>query len=421
MRGKLRTALVAIAAGTMVVGGALVPAQAAPKSVTITYFTYSAAPDHLKTLAAQIAAFHKANPTINVKVQTAAYADYFTKLKTQVAGGNAPDVFELNYENFVTYAKAGTLLDLNAQAKADKTFKKSVYFGKAYDVFALGGKQYGLPEDYATTILMYNKDLFAQAGVATPKQNWDWSDEESAAEALKAKLPAGTFAEYQPTQFWEFYKVLGQAGGHFFDPKTGKAAFNKLPGVNALNWLVGKVQKGYMPTTAQMSGMNDEAMFKAGKIAMWHTGIWEFTPMSAAPFQWDIVNDPEGAVPGNHFFADAVVASAKSKNAAAAWKWMTFFTSNAQSVKMRVDASWGVPAVSAKAPLAAYLNQRPPQNRQAVLDALKNPIVPPVITQQTQLQDTVNAWLEKAQNGTVTVTTALNSAAAEVNTLLANE
>lgn len=421
MRSRLRYATVAVAAAALVASGALLPAEAAQKPVTITYFTYSAAPDHLKAIKAQVAAFEKANPGITVKVQTAAYADYFTKLKTQVAGGNAPDVFELNYESFVTYAKSGTLLNLNAQAKADKGFKKSVYYGKAYDVFALGGKQYGLPESYSTTILMFNKDLFAQAGVALPKQTWDWSDEESAAEALKAKLPAGTFATYQPTQFWEFYKVLGQAGGRFFDPKTGKAAFNKLPGVNALNWLVGKVQKGYMPTTAQMSGLNDEAMFKAGKLAMWHTGIWEFNAMAQAPFQWDIVNDPEGAVPGNHFFADAVVASAKTKNASAAWKWMKFFTSDPKSVKIRVDDAWAVPAVSAKAPLAAYLNQRPPQNRQAVLNALQHPIVPPVITQQSQLQDIINGWLEKAQNGTVSVTTALNSAAAEVNTLLANE
>jgi len=356
-----------------------------------------------------------------VKIQSAAYADYFTKLKTQVAGGNAPDVFDLNYENFVTYAKAGALLNLNAQAKADKTFKKGVYFGKAYDVFSQGGKQFGLPASYSTTVLFYNKDLFKAAGVPVPNGTWDWSDEESAAEALKAKLPAGTYADYQGAQFWEFYKSLGQAGGHFFDPKTGKAAFNKLPGVTALNWLVGKTQKGYQPTTAQMSGVNDEAMFKAGKLAMWHTGIWEFNANAANSFQWDIVNEPKGAVPGNFFFANAVVASAKSKNAAAAWKWMKFFTSDPKSVKMRVDASWEVPATSAKAPLASYLNQRPPANRQAVLNALKNPIVPPVITQQQKLQDTLNAWIEKAVNGTVTVTQALNGAAAEVNALLANE
>ena len=111
----------------------------------------------------------------------------------------------------------------------------------------------------------------------------------------------------------------------------------------------------------------------------------------------------------------------KTKNAAAAWQWSKFMTSDNAAVKLRVDASWEVPAVSAKAPLATYLAKTPPANRQAVFEALKNPIVPPVIGAQGAMQDAVNAWLEKAKNGTVTPTEALKSAAIEVNAILAKE
>jgi multiple sugar transport system substrate-binding protein len=96
-------------------------------------------------------------------------------------------------------------------------------------------------------------------------------------------------------------------------------------------------------------------------------------------------------------------------------------TSDNAAVKLRVDASWEVPAISAKAPLASYLAKNPPANRQAVFEALKNPIVPPVIGAQGAMQDAVNAWLEKAKNGTVTPTEALKSAAIEVNAILAKE
>ena len=214
MQRKARTILAAALSGILVAGLGSIAAPAQAAKTTITYFTFSAAPDHLNTINAMVAAFEKVNPTIKVKIQTASYNDYFTKLKTQVAANKAPDTFELNYENFVTYAEAGSLLNLNKVAKADKGFKKSVYYGKAYDVFASKGKQYGLPASYSTVVLFYNKDLFDSAGVAYPQTSWDWSDEATAAKLLKAKLPAGTFAQYQPTQFWEFYKVLGQAGGH---------------------------------------------------------------------------------------------------------------------------------------------------------------------------------------------------------------
>src|SRR4051812_11968476 len=81
-------------------GGANPSPNAEP--VKLTYFTFSAAPDPLKDLDAIIAAFNVEPPNVTIEVQTAAYADYFTKLQTAVAGGTAPDTFELNYENFVS-------------------------------------------------------------------------------------------------------------------------------------------------------------------------------------------------------------------------------------------------------------------------------------------------------------------------------
>jgi multiple sugar transport system substrate-binding protein len=422
MQRKSTKLVASLATGLMLVASGLVVNQAAAASkTTITYFNFTAVPDHVKDVAKMVAAFEKKNPNIHVVVQNADYKTYFTKLKTRVVGNQAPDTFDLNYENFVTYAQSGSLLNLNKVAAKDKTFKKSDYYGKAYDVFSAGGKQYGLPASFSTVVLFYNKDLFKAAGVALPDSSWDWSDEAAASAQLKSKLPAGSYADFQGTQFWEFYKVLGASGGKFLSADKKKALFNKQPGVTALNWLVSKVANGYQPTKAQMGSLDDGGMFKAGRLAMLHSGIWMFDAFKDAPFNWDIIVEPGGVQPGNHFFSNAVVVSAKTKKADAAFKWAKFMTSDPAAVKIRVDAAWELPATSAKGPLAAYLAKDHPANRQAVFEALKNPIVPPVIRQQTELQDTVNKWLEKAQNGTISVTEALNSAAAEVNALLANE
>lgn len=406
----------------LITGLAVVAAPAQAAKTTITYFSFSAAPDHIKTLNSIVAAFEKKNPTIHVKVETAAYADYFTKLKTRIAANRAPDTFELDYQDFVSYAAAGSLLNLGNVSAKDKTFKKSLYFGKAYSVFALNGKQYGVPSSYSTVVLFYNKDLFNAAGVATPNSSWDWSDEAAADKALAAKLPVGTYADFQPVQFYEFFKVLAQAGGQFLSADKKHALFNKQPGINALNWLVSKQNNGWKPTPAQMGTMDDGAMFAAGKLAMWHSGIWEFSAMKDVPFKWDVAVEPGGVTPGNHFFANDVSVSSKTKNADAAWKWAKFVTSDAAAVKLMISSSWEIPATSGKAPLAAYLKSpNPPANRQAVFDALKNPVVPPVIRQQNQMQDAVTAWLAKAQDGSVSVVDALNSAAADVNKILAKE
>lgn len=64
--------------------------------------------------------FEKQNPDIKVNVQTIAFNDYFTKLQTQIAGGDAPDAFELNYETFMQYAEKGVLADLTSYIEKDK-------------------------------------------------------------------------------------------------------------------------------------------------------------------------------------------------------------------------------------------------------------------------------------------------------------
>src|SRR5919109_1422331 len=62
------------------------------------------------------------------------YVNYFTKLQTAVAGGTAADAFELNYENFVTYASNGSLAEL-------KNVDSSAYKKSLYDAFTADGKQ----------------------------------------------------------------------------------------------------------------------------------------------------------------------------------------------------------------------------------------------------------------------------------------
>jgi len=385
-------------------------ATAAP--VTLTYFTFSAAPDHLKDLDAIIAAFNAAHPNITVEVQTASYDEYFTKLQTAVAGGTAPDTFELNYENFVTYASAGTLLDITSQAQATA----SSYYPRAYEVFAADGKQYGLPESFSDVLLLYNKDLFDAAGQSYPTADWKWSDELAAAQKL---TKAGTWGDFQPVQFFEFYKVLAQNGGQFFNADKTKATFNDAKGVEAASWLIDKANKDkVMPTTADMGGQDDTAMFKAGKLAMWHNGIWQFSGMKDAPFKWDVQVEPGNAAKAHHFFANAIVASAKTAHPQEAFEWLSFLTSSPEAVKTRLEASWELPAVADQSQFDIYLSQTPPDNREAVFQALDNIVVPPVIEQQSQLQDIITKALEKAQLGQASVQDALNEAAQQVDALL---
>lgn len=392
-------------------------APAAQDATTITYFTFSAAPDHLKDLDAMIAAFKQENPNIDVKVETAPYADYFTKLQTLVAGGTAPDVFELNYENFVTYASKGVLADMTPMAATEAGFADKFY-PKAYAAFSRDGKQYGLPQSFSDVVLFYNKDLFDAAGVSYPTESWTWKDELAAAEKL-TDSSKGVWGTYSPIQFFEFYKTAAQSGCGVFGPDGKTVTINQPGCVESLTWMVDKINKYKVtPTDADMAGVSDGDLFKQGKIAMLRTGIWMFSSFKDAPFKWDIALEPGNTQKAHAFFANSVVISANSKQQDAAWKWAKFFTSSSEAAKLRVAASWELPALNDQSLFDSYLKQTPPESRSIVFKALDSAVTPPVIEQQSQLQDAVGKVLDEAKAGTITPQQALDQAKTEIEALV---
>jgi multiple sugar transport system substrate-binding protein len=389
-------------------GSATKEADQPAGKTAIRYMNFSANDGHEKDLAGIVQAFQTANPDITVQVETVPYDSYFTKLQTAVAGGTAADTFELNYENFVTYAKNGSLAELSGVDNA--TYKKSLL-----EAFNDSGKQYGLPESFSNVVLFYNKALFAKAGVAVPTDSWTWADEQAAAQKLTNK---GTKAwgDYQPVTFHEFYKALAQTGGKFLSDDRSQAVFSSPEGVKAANWLIGKSGKT-MPTEADGAGTPDfdSKLFKSGKLAMWHTGVWMFTPMADAPFDWDIVVEPGDTTKASAMFTNGLVVSSASKSKEAAQKWINFLASSDATTTARLKSSWELPPLADESKLASYLSQKKPANRKAVFTSLEATVLPPVIERQQEMQDLVTAELTAAAAGRKPVDKALSDAQTKVN------
>lgn len=380
-------------------------------TATVRYMNFSANDGHEKDLDAIAAAFTKENPKIKVQIETIPYADYFTKLQTAVAGGTAADAFELNYENFVTYAENGSLAEL-------QDVDASAYKASLLQAFARDGKQYGLPESFSNVVLFYNKTMFDKAGVAAPTDDWTWADEQAAAVKLTDKKTK-VWGDYQPATFHEFYKTLAQSGGQFLNDDGTEATFDSPQGLAAANWLVAKSGKT-MPTEADGAGTPDfdSNLFKQGKLAMWHTGIWMFGVMADAPFEWDVVVEPGNTQKASAMFTNGVVVNAKAKNEAAAQKWVSFLTSSDTMVKTRLATSWELPPVADESKLAPYLNAGKPANRQAVFTSLEATVLPPVIERQQEMQDIVSEELGNAAAGRKSMAQALKDAQSKVNALL---
>ncbi|MEW1828017.1 extracellular solute-binding protein [Streptomyces sp. NPDC088196] len=170
-------------------GGA---STAAGGKVTLT-FAWWGNDDRAQRTNAAVALFEKRHPNITVRTSFAGYPAYVQKLATQAAGGDLPDVAQLDYRQISQYAGSGTLLDLGAYVRngtlRTADFDKTLTRTGVYD-----GKQYALPMGKGTTGIVYDAAVFKKAGVATPEPGWtwdDWADAGRKITALGMKGPNG--------------------------------------------------------------------------------------------------------------------------------------------------------------------------------------------------------------------------------------
>lgn len=375
--------------------------------VTITYCNFNASGGNEETLQRMYEAFHQEYPNITVEIETLGMDDYFTQMQTRVAGGTAPDCYELNIENFAAYANKGVLAEITG-------VDLSGLNETALAAFNVDGKQYGLPGNFSNVVLIYNKDLFDQAGVAYPTDDWTQDDLQAAAEAIRA-LGDDIFGIWQPITYNEFFKVVVQYGGSLLNEDKTAFTINSPENLKAAQVLVDRVLvSNVQPSEVQAGGMGDWDMFMSGRLGMIPTGIWAFNTFTeGCDFDWDIAVEPGSTQKATHFFSNACVINADSDKKEAAATWITWLTSSDTAAQIRIEAGWDLPAIKDQDTLAGYLDITPPENRQAVFKSLDYLVVPPIIEDYALMSDIIGQKLAAAAAGTITVQEALDQAQAE--------
>lgn len=378
--------------------------SALAEDVTITYATFSASGAQEETLKKMVETFESKNPGIKVDVQLSGYDDYFTKLATTVGGGNAPDVFEMNMENFLAYMLRDACADLTGLVDP------ASYSEGTLAAVGSEGKLYAVPMSFSTCVLFYNKVLFDQAGVEYPTDAWTWTDVQAAAEKIAA-LGEDTWGFYQPITYNEFYKSVKGNGGSLLSEDNTAFTVNSAENAAVLEAMLARVrgENHVMPTSEEMAGRGDWDMFTEGKLGMIITGIWAFQTFDEkCAFDWDIVVEPGYAEKSTFFFANVNCVSPTSKKMEAAAKFVDAMGSDPDIVKLRLDASWELPTIADQSKLTQYLEVTPPANRKAVFDSMDFAAAPPALLEQGAVSEIIGNALSTLESSDITAQEALD-------------
>jgi multiple sugar transport system substrate-binding protein len=405
-------ALLAPAAACSSSGGG--SAAAAGGKVSLTYGVWDK--NQVPAMKQIIAAFEKRNPDISVTVQLTPYTDYFTKLQAAATGGQAPDVFWMNGPNFQLYASNGVIEPLTS-LKPDT----SVYPSSLVKLYQYKGVQYGLPKDFDTVGLWYNKALFDAAGVAYPTASWTWADFQAAAAKLtspsKGIYAMGATLEGQEN----YYDTIFQAGGYVISPNGKSSGYADPATIAGLKFWTDLIAKKQSPSLQQMTDTAPLDMFESGKLAMFWGGSWDAVAFGAntnTKTGVNIAQLPSGVKKATVIHGLANVVFSHTAHLAEAEKFEQFLGSQQAA---QIEASTGTVIPAYNGTQQAWVKAYPQYDLQAFLDELSNS-VPYPISQNTAAWNTLEAnLLAKAWDGSEPVATVAQQLATQMNAALAKE
>ena len=132
--------------------------------------------------------YEKENPNVNIEYEFYDFDSYFTKLKTLVASDQVWDIFQLG-GNFPEYIdKIEYMNDYIDSGIVDTSGISDAYLKITQD---FEGNQIGLSNGLNTYGIAYDVDMFKEAGVPLPTDNWTWEEFEDA--AIKIHEKTGNF------------------------------------------------------------------------------------------------------------------------------------------------------------------------------------------------------------------------------------
>src|SRR5581483_8036448 len=229
-------------------------AAAAPESgsITLTVSGFTSTPAEDALVQQNLNNFEKLHPNIKVNWSPIP-GDYATKMRANIASNTVPDVFYLQPSMSNEYISAGKLLNLSPYMAHDG-IKASDYYSTLLNPFVCtSGQVYGLPKDWNSLGVFYNKQMFQAAGLSTPGVGWTWTDLQNDAKKLTKNpgTPQSVYGVVLSADLSRWGAFLDQAGGSVLNKDGSQAAFNSSQGIQALNYYDSffKNNTGAMPTS----------------------------------------------------------------------------------------------------------------------------------------------------------------------------
>lgn len=396
---------------------ALLALQATAFAQTEITFWYAWGGSEGQALQALVDEYNQGQADVRVRSSFVPIGDGERILAT-LAGGAPPDLITVWDWMVVPLGASGALTALD-EPLAAAGVTEADYLPGIWTYGSYEGVKYGLPTTLNVYGFMWNKDVFAEAGLdpEAPPRTIEELD------AIAAQLTVtdargnlrrlGFFPNVSSIYFYAF-------GGQLYDPETLEVTIDHPGNVAAMEWLARYYQTYDINKIRRFqAGWGDMASpynpFYRGQLAMQEGGQWEvaFTRQYAPDLNWGVTTfpAPEGGRPDVAPVQGSFwVVPAQAKNQAAALDFLTWLTAPEQSARFAAALA-NIPPRQAALDMPVYRETITPE-LQTYIDMLLTGYVytPPPLPVGLYLSEQLNQALAAVQDGTASPQEALETA-----------
>lgn len=165
-------------------------------------------------------------PNVSVEYESTTSTNFWDKLTTQVAGGNAPDIIQMSGQTLKQYVTNGALMDIQPYVD-NGTIDLSGWEQPLLDAQTIDGVLYGIPPGVDGHAIIYNATLLEKLGIAAPTAKWTWNDFATFTCQVHEKGGDGVWGTENNGLGYEAFQVfLAQRGKTMFNPDGTAVGFD---------------------------------------------------------------------------------------------------------------------------------------------------------------------------------------------------
>lgn len=299
-------------------------ANNARKELTVAYYEENAARRY--AFAELLRRFEEKYPSVRIKHVTLPTSGYGEITSRMMDEGNL-DLLRISVGLFNAYNPSVQFLSLNDFYRTHA----AMTLADPWVAFRSKKTHYGLPLAYGPTVIVYNRDVFRQAGVDFPNDNWTLPQ----FEATAAKLTMRTSDNPAPDRYgflcphilnrWALF--VYSHGGSIWDAASSKFAITEESGMLGLNVLRRMVQS---KVCAPFHGASDPyRLFVRGKAAMTIASYHALASLKTfVDFDFGVTAFPACRKKVNLMIVDGVAVAKKTVNLDAVNEFLKFCLSD---------------------------------------------------------------------------------------------